>query len=83
MRRCHRPLVLFALAASLAVATPGRAADTPPVSSESRLGVIMAAACGIAVRYALTAPSPFTTAASVYTCGFALLDALVTPDNAP
>lgn len=80
MFRSMRPLVLLTLMLAVLAARPTRAADAPPVTSDSQLGVVMAAACGIAVRYAIVTPNPITSAAAVYTCGFAFLDAIVTPD---
>jgi hypothetical protein len=69
-----------ALAALALSAMPLAAAEEPP-TAESRLGVVMAALCGISVRYALVAPTPIATAAAIYTCGFTVLDALATPDE--
>lgn len=83
MTRLNRPLVLLGLAAALLLAPDSRAADEPPLTQDSQLGVVMAAACGISVRVAITAPNPVATAAAVYSCGFAFLDAIVTPDDAP
>lgn len=83
MRRSIRPLVLLSLAALACVAPASRAADTPPVSGESRVGVVMAAVCGVAVRQSLVTPNPLVHAAAVYSCGFAFLDAIITPDDAP
>lgn len=83
MTRFTRPLVLLTFAAALLVAPDSRAAGAPPVTQDSQIGVVMAAACGVAVRLALTTPNPVATAAAVYSCGFAFLDAIVTPDDAP
>ena len=81
MLRSIRPLALLTLMLAVFVAPPTRAADAPPATSDSQVGVVMAAACGIAVRYAIVTPNPFTTAAAVYSCGFAFIDAIITPDD--
>jgi len=83
VKRHVRPLVLFALAAAVSLAPDSRAAGPAPLAPDTQIGVVMAAACGIAVRVAITTPNPVATAAAVYSCGFAFLDALITPDDAP
>jgi hypothetical protein len=49
--------------------------------SESRVGVLLAAVCGLALKASLPAPVPWAGIAAV-TCMFAFLDAAMSPDDA-
>jgi hypothetical protein len=75
-------VVACALALSLFAGgvRPARAAGDD--SAESKVGVVMAALCGFALRWVIPAPVPWAGVA-VAACGFAFLDAAMSPDNTP
>jgi len=47
-------------------------------TADSRVGVVMAVACGLALKVVAVAPVPFAGIA-VVACGFALIDAGLSP----
>ena len=71
--------LLAALAVTAAVA-PVRADTVTP--SETRVGVALMAACGLALKFVVVAPVPWAGVA-VATCVSGLLDAALTPDGMP
>ena len=66
-------LLLFALPIA-----PARADDGD--TGDSRVGVLMAAACGLSLKAALIAPVPWAGIAAV-TCLAGFLDAAMSPDG--
>jgi hypothetical protein len=65
--------LLFALPLAAAHAEDGETAD-------SRVGAVLAAACGFALKFTLIAPVPWGGIAAV-TCMGAFLDAALSPDE--
>ena len=67
-------VLVFALPLASAHAEDGDTAD-------SRVGAVLAAACGFALKFTLIAPVPWGGIAAV-TCAGAFLDAALSPDEA-
>ena len=57
---------------------PARADDGDP--ADSRVGVVLAAACGFALKFAVIAPVPWAGVAAV-TCLMGFIDAAMSPDD--
>jgi len=75
-RRCITAvLVLSLLTTPFTVARAAGGDDT----SDSRVGVVMAVACGLALKVVTVAPVPFAGIAAL-ACGFAFLDAAFSHD---
>jgi hypothetical protein len=70
-------LGLAALLFSLPLAA-ARASDDQP--ADSRVGVLLAAACGLSLKASIIAPVPWAGVAAV-TCFAAFLDAAMSPDE--
>ena len=81
-RRVHaRRIVATALALSLLVgAIPTARAAVGDGSSESKVGVLAAVLCGLALKFSIPAPVPWVGVA-VASCAFAFLDAAGSPDD--
>lgn len=73
-----RTLAALVLAVLLAAAAPVRASDAS-VGPDSRVGVVMAAICGLSARIAPIAPVPYAGIA-VVSCAVAFIDAWNQPD---
>lgn len=73
--RIAAPLAALALLTSVAAV---RASDAP-VGPQSRIGVVMAAVCGLSARLSPIAPVPYAGIA-VVTCAVAFIDAWRQPD---
>lgn len=81
MRARHGVIAALVLALVAAPgARPARAADTPV--AESRVGVVLMAACGLALKFAWIAPVPWSGVA-VVTCVTGLVDAALSSDPTP
>lgn len=52
-----------------------------PVESQSVAGALFAIACGASARVATAFPEPIVVTVTAVVCGFAALDALLTPDG--
>lgn len=74
----NRALAAIALAGLLAAAAPAHASDAT-VGPDSRVGVVMAAICGLSARLTPIAPVPYAGIA-VVSCAVALIDAWNQPD---
>ena len=79
--RTARRIVACALALSLLVeAVPSARAAGVDGGSNSRIGVVMAAVCGFALKMSIPAPVPWAGVAAG-ACIFAFLDAALSPDD--
>jgi hypothetical protein len=67
-------LALSLLTGPLTAARAGEGDDT----ADSRVGVLMAVACGLALKVVAVAPVPYAGIA-VVACGFAFIDAGLSP----
>ncbi len=81
MRASRVGLAALVAALVLAPVVPTARAAGEPVA-ESRVGVVLMAACGLALKFALLAPVPWSGVA-VVSCVTGLLDAALSPDPAP
>jgi len=77
-----RRLVVLVLSAACLLAPIGGPARAAAGGSpdESRIGVLLMAACGMALKVALIAPVPWSGIAAM-TCAFGLLDAALSEDT--
>ena len=74
---------MWALVAALAVTAAVSPVRADPVTTpETRVGVVLMAACGLALKFVVVAPVPWAGVA-VATCVSGLLDAALTPDGMP
>jgi hypothetical protein len=76
-----RRIVVFALCASFLLAPLGTSAraSAGDSSPESRIGVLLMATCGFALKASLIAPVPWAGIAAL-SCTFGLLDAAMSED---
>jgi predicted metal-binding membrane protein len=75
-------VVAWALTLSLLTGGVRSAHAAGDDTAESKVGVVMAALCGFALRWAIPAPVPWAGVAAA-ACTFAFLDAAMSPDNTP
>lgn len=68
-------LVLSLLSGAVPTARAAGGASDP----DSKIGVLMAAVCGFALKWVIPAPVPFAGVAAA-SCAFALIDAATSPD---
>ena len=73
-------LALSLLAAAFRPASAGAPTGGGSETAESKVGVIMAVACGFALKFVLAAPVPMAGVAAA-ACSFAFLDAAMSSDD--